>query len=620
MSTSSDAIITKITTDQTAIREDLISALKLVYNAHLRGAPRLNDNLPPSMQGLKKLATTYVPSDSDTEFDISTLFPNGGIFVNVLDQEEFDNNYNTIDEDNSTDKYIDVDLSSGIYWSSDTTKEDVEYVALDDTIDITGTGTTFMTSDINAYELMTSTNNFAILAKQLRELKVAYQMLDDKVFQHLMSLPYSVLKPEVNLFPNVKSFPIYDMENSANQSQVNTVNNVPEEFISEDSLVRYVRTMDPRVQDLFVMRRLILCTYIIANFRLFFGIFLEKFGTVESQVESGSLDTTGTKTYNQSTYAAKIALYFYNKLQKINTSYEDNRNNPSSEVNNTVHEAVAKHVKLYNENTSRLSHLYDDIRDSKRLLKNEIIRIDAEKASSDYATKLRTITIVFAVIFAVSMLVVMMLPFEYSQRIKIAGVIAVLIVILAIAMSMVVKRVDPRNVEGFLVSPVVGLQDAIDGQNVDNYKNLVEMLIIEEMRNFYRYTIDTAMALKNSSLYNELNYNTGKERNYFENSQFQLNKSVTDARNAQRLYDRKTKVSTALIKFIVQILVIVAFVIIGAVAVEDTYPALRPFIFIIGAIMAMVVLMLFFGEILGRTRIDGDKMYWGTPDAVKNLG
>jgi hypothetical protein len=147
---------------------------------------------------------------------------------------------------------------------------------------------------------------------------------------------------------------------------------------------------------------------------------------------------------------------------------------------------------------------------------------------------------------------------------------------------------------------------------------MIDLVFTEELRNFYRYTIELTLMLKNNRLYNELNYNTSKERSWFENNQFQLNKAVNDARTAQRLFDRKTKMSTALLRLVLQILVIVAFVVLGVAAVQDI-PALVKVIYVIGGILGILAVLYFFGDVLRRTYVDGDRLYWGTPSAVKDL-
>jgi len=597
----------KITTDEVSVRLDLVSTLKLMYNSHLRGKVGVEGNnqaFPPSLQALAALdpKTPVNPTQAD------------GLFVNVLDGTKFGVNYG------DSTKFVAVDPATNIYWNAGPaagTADNVaiKYTLLTSTTDITAGN--IESSDINAYALMVG--QFPQLAGALRELKIAYQLLDDDVFQNLTNSTES--DGSLSLLPNIGYYRIYDIVMKVapgnEQWQAKVVNDTADytsdeknsdkgAFSATNSLISFIRTIDPASQDIFVMRRLILCTYLAANFHFFFNVFYHK-----KLVSDAS-----------ASFAGKIALYYYNKLQRLNVMYETSRINPTSNnVNDTVQDVMTENVKKYTENTSRLSYLSTDISNKKRYLTNEVARINAERASSDYASKLRIITISFSIIFAVAMLVVMMMPFDFKQRMKIAGVIAVLVVVLAIVMSLIVRRVDPTGGEGFVssVSTPIGALDAVKADTVEDFKKLTALLMMEEMRNFYRYTIDIAMTLQNNRLYTELNYNSGKERNYFENSQYQLNKSVSDARNAQRLFDRRTKISTAVIRLFLQLLVIIAFVLLGVMAVQDTMPGMRPFIFTIGAILAVLAIIIFFAEILGRTRIDADKMYWGTPHAVNRL-
>ena len=371
-------------------------------------------------------------------------------------------------------------------------------------------------------------------------------------------------------------------------------------FGASTSIVKAVRTLNPATQDVFVLRRLILGTYLAAQFRFFFKLFNDKKAGGNEQ---------------DAIFAAWIAFYFYDKLQNLNLTHESSmQSTEMASANTTVQDALAKNVKKYNENTTRLSFLSTDMNEKKRKLTNEITRIGTEQAGSTYASKLKIVVITFSIIFAAAMLVVMMMPFETKQRMKIAGLIAVLVLVLAITMSVLA-----RNIENFDSTPIGTASLSLDAGKRESYATLSDLLITEEMRNFYKHTMEITMALRNNRLYSELNYNSGKERNYFENSQYQLNKAVSDARNAHRQFDRETKVSTAVIRFFVQMIVIVAFILIGAMAVQDTAPGVRPFIFAIGGVLAVLSIIILFGELIGRTRMDADKMYWGTPNAVKQL-
>ena len=604
----------KIATDEFAVRGDLLSTVKLMYNTYIRGKTGSDGNnqaLPASLAALATLRpeTNIVPETTTVD---------DGLFINVLDRERF----RAVFSGSDTSKYAAADINAGIFWYDGATASNaddstmVKYSPLAQSTDVSAN--TSPTSDVNAYNLMVKAG-FSALANQLRDLKIAYQLLDDDIFQNLTST--TDVDGALSSLPNIGYYRIYDVQlkpaPTSGQWRSKVVNEptdyTPDEvaadkaaFASSVSIVNFVRTLDPTVQDIFVIRRMILCTFLAANFNFFFNIFyFKKQANLGSNVDA--------------TFAAKIAFYFYQKLQRLNTTHESNLINPTvNDVSKTVQDVMTENVKQYTANTSRLSYLSTDISEKKRFLTNEVGRINAEKTGAAYASKLKIIAVSFAVIFAVALIVIMMLPFETKLRVKIAGGIAILVVILAIIMSVLVRRV-----EGFenapLNTPAGAASQAMTATSVAEYEKLVSLLMMEEMRNFYRNTIDIAMNLQNNRLYSELNYNSGKERNYFENSQYQLNKSVSDARNAQRLFDRDTKISTAVIRLFLQLLVIVAFVLLGVMSIQDTMPGLRPFIFTIGAILAVLAFIIFFGEILGRTRIDADKMYWGTPNAVDSL-
>ena len=599
----------RTTTDESAVQTDLIATMKQLYETNIRGNISTTGNtqhIPVSLSNVGVLAQSNL-STTNKAVD-------NKIFVNVLTREKFEQYAPT------TTSFSNVNLASNLYVNTGALiaeTSNIVYTQLSVDADIPA-DSNLATSDINAYDLMVA-SGFTRLAGELRQLKIAYQLLDDDIFQNLISASGSNGDGSLAQFPNLGYYRIYDMKMKAVVGgwRARVVNDSADyaddtagytsdlsTFDATDSIIQFVRTIDPATQDIFVIRRLILGTYLAAHVQFFTSVFFNK-----------RKNTPGTVDL-PSTLAAKIAFYYYEKLRRLNTTYESSRISPSSTVNDTVRSAMADNVKQYNENSSRLSDLHKEIDEKKRFLSNETARVKVESANADYATKLKIITVSFAVVFAAAMLVVMMLPFEFKARMKIAGIVAGFVIIFAIVLSVIVRRVDP--IEGF-ETPVGTAALAMTTEQMNNFDKLVNLLLMEELRNFYRYTVDITAALKNNRLYGELNYNSGKERNYFENGQYQLNKAVTDTHNAQRLFDRKTKISTATIRLFLQLVVIVSFVLLGIMAVQDTVPGLLPVIYTIGGILAVLAFIIFFGEILGRTRTDADKMYWGTPQAVKDL-
>jgi hypothetical protein len=640
-----------VATDEAAVRTDLLSTIKLLFNSHIKTyTGQTYPDLLSKMQGLPKLSSGV--SDYMNGLDVNE----GALLASVIDFAQFKRIYaqpvnGTTAGASDASIYKTLNPLASVYWQNGASVAEAiypKYVALTaGNLASIGTGAgglstdNIMRSEVNVYDFLylNGTNvkysGFRILAEQLREIKIAYQLLDDDIFQNLVS----VLDIEGNpkALPDPGYYRIYDMATrtitvNGNTSRVARIFNDASQYTGADatkrdallnqanSLIKFVRTIEPTTQDLFVLRRILLGTYIVAHIWLFMSIFEEK-----------KLNGDENQKANAD-HAAKISFHFYNKLQQMNIKYENSRINPNAnyqgqptgDVNNTIMDVITRNVSQYKENTSRLATLSGEIDTKKRYLTNQLARIDAERESSAYAKKIKNIALTFSILFAVSILVVMMLPLEFATRMKIAGGIAALIVVVALVLIAIVRRIDPYA-EGFAqeiysaTGPLLTNLTALTSDEMANYSKLVNLLILEELRTYYRYTIDIAMALKNNQLYNELNYNTSKERNYFENSTYQINKAVTDAKNAQRLYDRETKVSTSVIKVVLQLAVIVSFLLIGIMAVQDTMPAMRPVIYTIAAVLATLSIVFFFGEILGRTRMDADKMYWGQPDAIKRL-
>jgi|APGre2960657404_1045060.scaffolds.fasta_scaffold01816_4 hypothetical protein len=633
-----------VATDEAAVRTDLLATLALLFNSHINTYE--GQSYPDLLQNMQKLPKM----SSGVKANLDALHvDNGALLASVIDFAQFKRIYaepfTTSRGASDTSIYQSLNPLTNVYWQNGATiAEGVApgYVNLTagNLTDIgAGAAENIMRSEVNVYDFLyvNGTNarysGFRILAEQLREIKIAYQLLDDDIFQNLVSVMDA--KGNAKTLPDPGYYRIYDMATrqvtiNGSTKRVARIFNDATQYTGADatrrttllnqsnSLLKFVRTLEPTTQDLFVLRRVLLGTYIVAHVWLFMSIFEQK-----------KLQGTTAQKANAN-QAAQIAFYFYNKLQQMNIKYENSRINPAGSynadnVNNTVMDVITRNVKQYKENTSRLATLSNEIDSKKRYLTNQLARIDAERASAAYAKKIKTIALTFSIMFAVGILVVMMLPFEFATRMKIAGGIAALVVIIALVLVTIVRRIDPYA-EGFVdgkgfsaTGPLLTNLTTLSDTDMVNYSKLVNLLILEELRTYYRYTIDIAMALKNNQLYNELNYNTSKERNYFENSTYQINKAVTDAKNAQRLYDRETKVSTSVIKVVLQLAVIVSFLLIGIMAVQDTMPAMRPVIYTIAGVLATVSFVFFFGEILGRTRMDADKMYWGQPTAVSRL-
>lgn len=605
----------KITVDEGAVRLDLLTTTKQMFVAHVQGEQTATD-MPASLAILLSMSTSTVPTNTSAS---------DGLFINVLDRDAFRKSYAPAASAANPLPAFNVSVASGIHWNSGIPANApvgkmLTYTALtpSSTTNISNeTDEQTITSDVNCHELLIRAG-FTELAAQLRELKIAYQLLDDDTYHNLTNTTDE--NGDMGILPNIGYFRVYDMALTTTGTKRAKVLNEPSDYtpteISSDktnfttssSIINFIRTLDPKTQDIFVLRRMILATYLVAHYHFFMSIFVAK------------KNNTADASSPDAAFAAKIAFYFYNKLQYLNISYEQSRINSkgNSTANDSVTSAMLTNIKEYTSNTNRLAFLHTDISEKKRFLTNEIARVASEKANSEYAKKLKIVTLVFSIIFAVSIIVVFALPFDFGMRMKVAGGMAALILVLAIIMFAVVRRVDPVH-EGFLNTPAIAAIAAVTSASINEYEKLVTLLIMEEVRNFYKNTIDISMILKNIRLYSELNYNSGKERNYFENNQYMLNKSVTDARNAQRLFDRKTKLSTALIKVTLQLIVIIAFVMLGIMAVQDVFPGMRPVIYTIGGLMAVISIILFCADVLGRTHTDSDKKYWGSPEAAKRL-
>ena len=497
------------------------------------------------------------------------------------------------------------------------------YVVVQSEADIPNSS--FNASDVNVYAWLNSQSSatFKTLAAALRDMKVAYQLLDDSIYTSMMSLADPT---KLSIFPRVSDNKVYDVILDAT-FKPKVINDATEyggdsqELAFEDvnSFSYFARTLDPITQDIFAIRRMILATYLMAQARLFSRMYYSL------RYPSGPSGSAIAAAGNILT-AGKLAHYFYNRLVDLNRSYESSRLNMSgneTSSNETITKAIQDNVDIYTDNTQALSKINDDIAYKRRSLASEIARVKSESKDASFSKRLVIASIVLASTLMLVLFAVFVMPVDVMIRVKVAAiVVAVALVVVAVLIFL-----QKRNIhEGFAgrvttggLNVSFGTELQVKAADIDKLMKMIDVVFTEELRNYYRYTVELTLLLKNNRLYNELNYNTSKERSWFENNGYQINKAVLDAKTAQRLYDRKTKISTALLRFVLQVLVIVAFVVLGVAAVQDAVPILVNVIYVIGGILFVLAVFYLLGDVLRRTYIDADRLYWGTPSAVYDL-
>jgi hypothetical protein len=590
---------------------DAALSLKLLYTSFIQGGNITNavdgtrriGAIPAPLKQINNLSTTSPPSTSS-----------GSLVVDVLTDAAFNAAYPDALFYNATP------LNGNIYQRAHNAQVYTVITSHDD-IPITNIRST----DVNVYTwLVAQGGELANLSTLLRDMKVAYQLLDDGIYTSMMAQSDPT---KLSILPPL-SHTVYDIQlkaaATAGQFSLKVVND-PRDYggVSQESafdanvnnLSYFVRTLDPITQDIFAIRRVILATYLMAHARLFSRMYFAL-----RTPPSGLLNAS-----NNAMTAGKLAHYYYSRLLALNISYESSRLNMddnATAANDTITQSIIDNVYIYTDNTKALSKINDDMGVKRRTLVNEISRVKTESRDAGFSKRLVIAAIILAFTLLMVLFVVFVMPVDVQVRIKVAS----LVMAMALVVVAVLVFLQKRNIhEGFRVT-TGGLNVSFEGSlevtardDLEKLMKMIDLVFTEELRNFYRYTVEITLLLKNNRLYNELNYNTSKERNWFENNQYQLNKNIVDAKTARHIYDRKTKISTALLRFVLQVLVIVAFVVLGIAAVQDAVPILVNVIYVIGGILFVLSVFYLFGDILRRTYIDADRLYWGTPAAVKDL-
>ena len=598
--------------DAEALGKDAALSLKLLYMSFIQGGKITNAVDGTRQQGQIPEQLTAIAS---TTFGVTAPSTNmNSIVINVLTNNAFKSAYPDALFAATTPLDGFIHKRTG----------DVQtYVVVQSEADIPNSS--FNASDVNVYAWLNSQSSatFKTLAASLRDMKVAYQLLDDSIYTSMMSLADPT---KLSIFPRVSDNKVYDviLDASFKPKVINDstmYGGASQELAFEDvnSFSYFARTLDPITQDIFAIRRVILATYLMAQARLFSRMY---YSLRYPSGPSGSAIAAAGNTLT----AGKLAHYFYNRLVDLNRSYESSRLNMSgneTSSNETITKAIQDNVDIYTDNTQALSKINDDIAYKRRSLASEIARVKSESKDASFSKRLVIASIVLASTLMLVLFAVFIMPVDVMIRVKVAAiVVAVALVVVAVLIFL-----QKRNLhEGFAgrvttggLNVSFGTELQVEAADIDKLMKMIDVVFTEELRNYYRYTVELTLLLKNNRLYNELNYNTSKERSWFENSQYQINKAVVDAKTAQRLYDRKTKISTALLRFVLQVLVIVAFVVLGVAAVQDAVPILVNVIYVIGGILFVLAVFMMFGNILRRTYIDADRLYWGTPSAVYDL-
>lgn len=572
----------------TTIENDTLKALKFMNSSFLNGA---TDNMM-----------------NDMTLDYTNIDETKSLFAVVLKYDAFKKKYA------DTVNFPSINTTSGsenIYKASPSG----QYTGWN--------GSDIAASDIvnvSRYLFTSSTASHKNLLKDLDELYVAYQLCEPEMFNRFHTSGGMVTSSDGALWS-------YILKNTASSGsaiwtrvQINSpimsttyLSTANPDLLGRSltdyknlDLVKFIYNLDPTRVDLFVLRRIILGTFYAAHCRLFATRYVEDYQAAVPA--SGSTPATAER---RDTTASKCLTSFYNKLRKLNIDAESNGNYDTSSLLNSMQQSM----RSYNETTDKIDVLDVEIRDAKKHLKTNLTTMDKNAAISDKAAKYKYAAIGVAGATFVGMLVLMAMPLDMRVKLQsAAGLFAIAFACVMLLNFFRARAVALRGAEGFVNLPEGMTYDTALNQITvkETMKEMFNLIIIGELRDMYRNTINMAFALKSSTLYSTLNYNQGKELVYFDDSNYRIHQAVEGADALGKIHTGRARLSTAIFMFFVQALFVVIFSLL-IVMLTAEYPTLRVVGLVIMAFFAFVVFIMFLRELLARVRTDPDKMYWGTP-------
>jgi hypothetical protein len=459
---------------------------------------------------------------------------------------------------------------------------------------------------INVSNYLVTDPKLVALRDDLDTLKIAYQLCDDKNFYHFVNDPKGMINPATNISINsyimnpnasggVYTFhKVNDVAMYGTTAGTNSAGKTIAQYNSSNSLIRYLYTVDPKVVDLFVLRRMILGTYYMLHCRLFLSIYVETY--------AGSPPT-------RNELAAKCLSSYFDKLRKLNADYDASM---ITSGDNTMMATIQDNMDEYNANLVSIDALDSSIRDSKKKLKVNLSTMDKEAKNADASSKYQLAAIVIALLTVVAMVAVLAIPLSTKVKVQtMTGLLA-----LALVSALLLNYFRKQSVkEGFIA--LAGGQDystvlsAIT--TTADMKAMFNLVILSELNDMYANTIQLAFALKSNVLYNTLNQNQSKELLYFNDSAYQIDAAVKGVDDVGKLHVGKAHISRSVFMFFIQMLFVIAFAVIIVMVTEDL-PLFRNIGLSIVAFIALIVVLLFVRSLLTRVRTDPHKMYWGQPE------
>jgi multisubunit Na+/H+ antiporter MnhB subunit len=302
------------------------------------------------------------------------------------------------------------------------------------------------------------------------------------------------------------------------------------------------------------------------------------------------------------------------------------------ESNTAITELYNK-INLYKSNAAEINMLNDTIRDSKTTMLEEDERLNLENQQHRTTKTSSLVTIAIASLIIVFFVGIGIAPLQYELKRMYALVGLGIALVFCIIVYFVRKyKIEPfeadidRNVvagaeddlddilEGFVtsVNPDELQQYLRNKSAIDFERYLMEMSTLDHFARYLQNTINLALILQTSQTYNNINYSTSKELQYFNNTQTQVDNAAASLKIRHRLYDLESKKYRAGMMLAIAIVFIISIMTTLYVLEEGNVKA-RQVIMMVGLVAIVLSIMGYFLEVQSRVRTNADKYYWGKP-------
>lgn len=450
---------------------------------------------------------------------------------------------------------------------------------------------------------LTNGNNMNALLNELNKGRVIYNFLDPT---------------NLEMFNNKRDVTLQIYSVNPQSKKHNTITIAGGRLTAEYAYLKTYIEMNPVQQ--FIARRLVLLVDLLVQIFTAFYIY--------------ELIYVDTPTIYQQ-YMLSITKFLTNKLVHLNHAFDA----MYESGNSTAITDLYKKMNLYKSNTAELNDLSDTIRDSKSDMLDQDERLQLEMQQHKTSKTAAVATMAFATVIVAFFVILGLTPMDAPKK-RASALIGLSVAVVFGLIVIFVRRykverfegdrsseADATNasddtaeesIEGFSAATVASvdpaeLQSYLSSKSKIAFERyLTEMSAMDHFARYLQNTINLALILQTSLTYNNVNYSTQKELQYFHNTQVQMENAAASLKSRHRLYDLQSKKFRSGMLLSVAIVIIVAFAMTLYIVMEGNVKA-RQVILITGVIAIILSVLMYFLDVQSRVRTNADKYYWGTP-------